>query len=103
MSIPPLSEKQREDARTAATLARRRRADVKEGLRVGALSLSQVLAMAEQDDVLAHAKVNDILKSLPRVGTVRANTVMDRLQIAANRRLRGLGKHQAAGLISEFS
>lgn len=103
MSIPPLSEKQREDARTAATSARRRRADVKEGLRVGSLTLAEVLALAEQDDVVAHAKVNDILKSLPRVGTVRANTVMDRLQIAGNRRLRGLGKHQTAGLISEFS
>lgn len=103
MSIPPLSEKQREDARAAATSARRRRAEVKEGLRVGSLTLAEVLALAEQDDVVAHTKVNDILKSLPRVGAVRAHTVMDRLQIAGNRRLRGLGKHQMAGLISEFS
>ena len=103
MSIPALSEKQREQARTAATEARRRRAEVKLRLRTGSMSLSDVLQLAVSDEVIAHAKVIDILKSLPRVGIVRATQVMERLQIAANRRLRGLGKHQVAGLISEFS
>ena len=45
---------------------------------------------------------DDVLKALPRVGTVRATKVMDRLDIAPNRRLRGLGKHQTAALIAEF-
>jgi hypothetical protein len=53
--------------------------------------------------VVAHAKVIDVLKSLPRVGVVRAGKVMERLDIAANRRLRGLGKHQTAALIAEFA
>ena len=66
-------------------------------------SLAQVLDLAESDDVIAHAKVIDVLKALPRVGTVRASKVMERLDIAANRRLRGLGKHQTAALIAEFS
>jgi hypothetical protein len=43
------------------------------------------------------------LKALHRVGAVRAGKVMERLDIAANRRLRGLGKHQTAALIAEFS
>lgn len=103
MSIPPLSEMQREQARTAATEARRRRAEIKLRLRTGSISLSDVLRLALSDEVIAHAKVVDILKSLPRVGIVRATRVMERLQIATNRRLRGLGKHQVAGLISEFS
>jgi ribosomal protein S13 len=54
------------------------------------------------DDVIAHTKVIDVLKSLPRVGAVRATKVMERLDIAPNRRLRGLGKHQTAALIAEF-
>lgn len=62
-----------------------------------------MLDLAEYDDVIAHAKVIDVLKALPRVGTVRAGKVMERLDIAANRRLRGLGKHQTAALIAEFS
>jgi S13-like H2TH domain len=103
VTIPPLSDEQRQQARHAATEARRRRAEVKRALRSGERSLAQVLDLAEYDDVIAHAKVIDVLKALPRVGTVRASKVMQRLDIAANRRLRGLGKHQTAALIAEFS
>ena len=103
MTIPPLSDEQRSQARHAATEARRRRAEVKQALRSGQATLAEVLGQAEQDDVIAHTKVIDVLRSLPRVGTVRATRVMERLDIAANRRLRGLGKHQTAALIAEFS
>ncbi|MFL6027354.1 MAG: integration host factor, actinobacterial type [Friedmanniella sp.] len=102
MTIPPLSDEQRQQARTAATEARRRRAEMKQALRSGERTLADVLGQAEQDDVIAHTKVIDVLKSLPRVGTVRATKVMERLDIAANRRLRGLGRHQTAALIAEF-
>ena len=102
MTIPPLSDEQRQQARHAATQARRRRAEVKQALRTGQQSLADVLAAAEHDDVVAHAKVVDVLKALPRVGAVRATRVMERLDIAPNRRLRGLGKHQSAALVAEF-
>jgi len=84
VTIPPLSDDQRQQARNAATEARRRRADIKQSLRSGERTLSEVLELAEHDDVIAHTKV------------------MERLDIAANRRLRGLGKHQVAALIAEF-
>lgn len=102
MSIPHLSEEQRQQARHAATEARRRRAEVKESLRDGRVSIADVLSLADADHVVAHTKVIDLLRAQPRVGTVRASKVMDRLQIASNRRLRGLGRHQVAGLIEEF-
>ena len=102
MTIPPLSNEQRLEARLAATEARRKRAQVKQSLRSGELDLAQVLDLAESDDVIAHTKVVDALKALPRVGAVRADKIMTRLDIAANRRLRGLGKHQIAALIEEF-
>jgi len=76
---------------------------VKQGLRTGELSLAEVLTTAETDDVVAHAKVVDVLKALPRVGAVRADRVMGRLDIAPNRRLRGLGRHQIAALVAEFA
>ena len=103
MTIPPLSDEQRQQARHAATEARRRRAEIKQTLRSGERNLAEVLDLAENDDVIAHAKVVDVLKALPRVGAVRATKVMQRLDIASNRRLRGLGKHQTAALIAEFS
>ncbi len=103
MTIPELNDEQRQQARHAATEARRRRAEIKQALRTGERTLVEVLELAEQDDVIAHTKVVDVLRALPRVGAVRAAKVMDRLDIAANRRLRGLGKHQTAALIAEFS
>jgi len=103
VTIPPLSDEQRQQARLAATEARRRRAEIKKSLRSGEQSLAQVLDLAGSDDIIAHTKVIDVLKALPRVGEVRATRVMERLDIASNRRLRGLGKHQTAALIAEFS
>lgn len=103
MTIPPLSDEQRQQARNAATEARRRRAEIKQSLRKGQTTLAEVLTVAQNDEVVAHTKVVDVLRSMPRVGTVRAAKVMERLDIAPNRRLRGLGKHQTAALIAEFT
>lgn len=102
MTIPQLTTEQLEAARAAATLARRRRAELKGKVRSGELTLTQALDAAAEDDVLAHVKVVDLLKALPRVGEKRAALVMERLEIAANRRIRGLGRHQLAGLKAEF-
>lgn len=103
MAIPSLTTEQLRQARQKATQSRRRRAQVKDQLRAGELTLSQVLTMAGRDDVVAHIKVVDALKCLPRVGDKRARQMMDRLEIAPNRRLRGLGHHQAASLQGEFN
>lgn len=102
MAIPTLSPEQLQAAREAATAARRARAALKEQLRTGKLSLSEALDTAAKDDVLAHVKVVDLLKALPRVGEKRAAEIMERLEIASNRRVRGLGRHQTAGLKDEF-
>lgn len=102
MSIPQLTTEQLQAARAAATQARRVRAELKAKVRTGSLSLSEALDAAASDDVLAHVKVVDLLKSLPRVGEKRASAVMEKLDIASNRRIRGLGRHQVAGLKAEF-
>lgn len=102
MSIPTLSPEQLSAAREAATRARRVRAEFKARVRAGDLSLSEALDEAAEDDVLAHVKVVDLLKALPRVGEKRSAEIMERLDIAPNRRIRGLGRHQIAGLRAEF-
>lgn len=103
MAIPTLTPEQLEAARSAATTARRARADLKARVRSGALSLGDAIDEALADEVLAHTKVADLLKALPRVGEKRAHDVMERLDIAANRRIRGLGRHQIAGLKEQFA
>ncbi len=102
MAIPQLTTEQMQAARAAATEARRARAALKAQVRSGELNLAQALDEAGSNEVLAHVKVIDLLKALPRVGDKRASLVMERYDIAANRRIRGLGRHQLAGLKAEF-
>jgi len=101
VSLAPLSEEQLQAARARATEARRRRARVKQQLRDGTLTLAEVLD-GEMDDAVAQLRVVEVLKCLPRVGEKTAHAVMQRIDIADNRRLRGLGKHQIARLKEEF-
>ncbi len=103
MAIPTLSPEQLQAARAAATESRRVRAALKNQVRDGSLTLSEALDKCGADDVLAHIRVVDLLKSLPRIGEKRAAEIMSKHDIAANRRVRGLGRHQIAGLKAEFS
>ena len=103
MAIPQLSTEQLESARAAATEARRARAQLKDQVKSGALTLSQALDKALEDDVLARVKVVDLLRALPRVGVTRSQEIMESLEIAPNRRIRGLGRHQVDRLKELFT
>jgi len=46
--------------------------------------------------------VSALLESLPGVGKVRAQQLMERLNISETRRVRGLGSNQIAALEREF-
>ena len=103
MSIPRLSEEQLQAARAAATEARRARAELKTQVKSGQLSLHDALNKAAADDTLSRVRVVDLLRSLPRVGVTRSAEIMEALDIAANRRIRGLGRHQVERLKQMFS
>ncbi len=102
VTIPKLSAQDLQKARKAATAARRERAAFKDKIRTGKLSLSVALEQANKNKVLAQLKVVDLLKALPRVGERRSAAIMENLSIAPNRRVRGLGRLQIAGLKAEF-
>ncbi|GAA4902537.1 integration host factor, actinobacterial type [Tessaracoccus lubricantis] len=102
MAIPQLSSAQLESARAAATEARRARANLKEQVKNGDLSFTDALNKAVDDDTLSRIKVVDLLRAMPRVGVTRASEIMENLQIAPNRRIRGLGRHQVVRLTELF-
>ena len=103
MAIPQLSNEQLESARSAATAARRARAELKDKVRSGELDLKGALEVAGADETLSKIKVVDLLRSLPRVGVTRSEEIMTKLGIAPNRRIRGLGRHQLERLEELFS
>ena len=47
-------------------------------------------------------KVSALLQAMPGVGKVRAKQIMERLGIADNRRISGLGTNQREALEREF-
>ena len=103
MALPQLTEEQRAAALLKAAAARRVRAEWKERLKRGGTSLDEVLKEADSDEVLGKMKVSALLEALPGVGKVRAGQIMERLEIAESRRLRGLGDRQRKALLSEFA
>ena len=103
MTIPQLSREQLGAAREAATQARRARAELKDQVKNGELTFNQALDKAVDDDTLSRIKVIDLLRAMPRVGVTRATEIMENLQIAPNRRIRGLGRHQVMRLNELFN
>jgi hypothetical protein len=103
VALPPLSPEDRAAALAKAARARKERAEVKNRLKRGATTLSEVIKEGSSDDVIGKMKVSALLESLPGVGKVRAKQIMERLGIAESRRVRGLGAKQRAALEQEFS
>ena len=104
MPLPPqLSPDQRQAALEKAAAARRQRAELKEKLKMGSLSLKELLDEADGDDIVGKMKVVSVLESLPGVGKVRARRLMDDVGISETRRLRGLGAQQRKELLEEFA
>ncbi len=102
MALPPLTAEQRAAALEKAAQARKERAEVKNRLKHGGTTLAQILKEGQTDDIIGKMKVSSLLESLPGVGKVRARQIMERLNIADSRRVRGLGTNQRAALEREF-
>lgn len=102
MPLPQLTEAQRREALKKAAEARQKRAKVKAELKDGTLGLSGCLERAEDDQILGKMKVSAMLEALPGVGKVRAQKVMEELNISTSRRLRGLGEKQKRALRERF-
>jgi hypothetical protein len=108
MANPPtLTPEQRQLALEKAAAARRQRAEVKDKLKIGSLTLPELFDAAdrgdEAGDMLAKLKVVSVLESLPGVGKVRARNLMSELEISDSRRLRGLGANQRRALLDKFA
>lgn len=85
-----------------AEAARRSRAQVKDRLKRGGISLEQVLDEAETDEALSKMKVFELLVGMPRVDRDTAQNIMTELDIHPARRLRGLGVRQRQALLDMF-
>ncbi len=99
MATPPiLTPEQRASALAKAAEARAARAEAKNQLKNGSLTL--VEALASTSSTIGKLKVVSLLESLPGVGKVKARKIMEEIGIADNRRVQGLGQQQKNTLLS---
>jgi hypothetical protein len=101
MAIPKLSEAERKAALEKAKEARIKRAEVREQLKSGKLTLAEVIEMKD-DPVVGRMKVSTLIETLPGYGKAKSEKIMNELQIAESRRLRGLGDRQKAALLERL-
>ena len=101
MAIPQLSPEARAEALEKAKAARIRRAEVRDDLKSGKLTIEQVLNMTE-DPVVGRMKVATLIETMPGYGEAKAEKVMRELQFAESRRLRGLGDRQRTALLERL-
>ncbi len=102
MALPELDPEDRAAALAKAAESRRIRAELKQMLKAGEVSLRQVLDRAQDSDALAKMRVSDVLGAMPAYGPVKARRLMEQLDIASSRRLRGLGPRQREALLETF-
>lgn len=103
MGAPPqLTPEERSAALLKAAASRKRRAEVKNRIKSSELTIDHVLELAQNDEAVAKMRVRELLEALSGVGKVRANALMEKLNISATRRIAGLGRHQIKELRNEF-
>lgn len=98
---PALTAEQRQAALDKAAKVRRERAEVKEKLKMGSMSLGELLDQSENDETIGKMKVLSVLESLPGLGKVKARRLMESVGISESRRLQGLGVNQREALLSQ--
>lgn len=101
MALPELTDEQRKAALEKAAQARHERAELREKLKTGKVTLEEVL---DSDDPIAtRMKVSTLIESLPGYGKAKAAKVMEDLNISPTRRVKGLGARQREQLIETLS
>lgn len=101
MPVPQLTPEERQAALEKAKAARSRRAEVREELKSGKMTLEKVLTMKD-DPVVGRMKVSTLIETLPGYGKAKVEKIMKELEIAESRRLKGLGERQQKALLERL-
>lgn len=104
MPLPPqLSDEQRAAALEKAAYARKARAELKERLKMGSITLPELFDQATGDDTIGKMKVLAVLESLPGLGKVKARRLLEECEISETRRVQGLGVNQRRALLDKLA
>jgi hypothetical protein len=103
MPLPPqLTDEQRAAALEKAAAARKARAELKEKLKMGSVTLPELFDQAVGNDTIGKMKVLAVLESLPGLGKVKARRLLEDCEISETRRVQGLGRNQRDKLLESL-
>jgi len=98
MALPTFSVEQRRKNLERSAKVRQKRAKVREDLKQGKISVSEVLRR-DSDPAVARMKASALIESVPGYGKARALKLMDEIGISPSRRVQGLGTRQRTALV----
>jgi hypothetical protein len=98
---PLRSPDQRMEALKRANDIRVRRAQLKKDLKLGRVSIDDILR--DPPDYVSTAKVFDILMAVPKFGRVKATRYLNQARISQSKTVGGLSERQRTELIGLFS
>jgi len=101
MALPQLSDEQRKAALEKAAAARHARAELRDKIKKGEITLAEVLD--SDDPIAARMKVSALIESLPGYGKAKAAKIMAELGISPSRRVKGLGARQREQLLETLA
>ena len=101
MPLPQLTDEQRKAALEQAAAARHARAELRDKIKKGEITLEEVLD--SEDPIAARMKVSALIESLPGYGKAKAAKIMNELGISPTRRVKGLGARQREQLLEVLS
>jgi hypothetical protein len=101
MALPQLSEEARKEALKKAAAARSARAELRQKIKDGKISVKKVLE-TEGDPVIDKLKVSVLIESLPGYGKAKAAKLLDEIGISETRRIKGLGAKQRTTLLERL-
>jgi len=102
MALPNLSDQERAAALEKAAQARHERAQLRERIRTGQISIEELLN-TEDVPAIDRLKVSAMIESLPGYGKAKSAKIMEELGISETRRVKGLGARQRADLIKRLT
>ena len=101
MPLPQLTDEQRKAALEKAAAARHARAELRDKIKKGEITLEEVLD--SEDPIAARMKVSALIESLPGYGKAKAAKIMNELRISPTRRVKGLGARQREQLLEALA
>ena len=103
MNIPRISKEKRDAGLIKARLCKTQRAQIKQSIKKGSADFNSFfLAGSCCNEIVADMKLKDMIKSIPGVGDIKAQKILNILNISSRKTVSGLGKKQKENFKNYF-